>query len=227
MIFERHSSFKRMSFQCRQDSLSGPGAEESEHLRMADLNSWLEKLLHGWHGLRSISLRMFTSTWRWRALLKELWRVFHRLSNERQGEPLNLIASVAGRFCFLVQFINSQGPRLLLAISRILLSKNEHLDSLTVDLNAFQFSRLLDALYLLMAVLHDCDHHCFECLEILVLFAFLVHICSMIEPRWLTTRLRFSAVSIFDVSRTRRFDMTLWMNSFSWSLPGTIESLVN
>ena len=132
--------------------------------------------------------------------MKDLWRASHRLSNERQGEPLKLIASVAGRFRYLVQFINSQGPRLLLAISRILLSKYERLDSLTVALNAFQFSKLLDALYLLMAVLHDCVHHCFECLEILVLFAFLVRICSMIEPIWLMTRSSFSALSIFDVS---------------------------
>ena len=126
VIFEIHSSFARMSFQCFQDILSGPGAEESEHLWMADLSSLLENGFHGLRGLRSISLRIDMSTWRWSALLKVLWRVSHRLSNERQGEPLKLITSVAGRFRFLVQFINSQGPRLLLAISRILLSKNEH-----------------------------------------------------------------------------------------------------
>ena len=148
-------------------------------------------------------------------MLKELWRAFHKLSNERQGEPLNLIASVVGSLFFLTQFVNSQGLRLLLAISRILLSKNERLVSLTVDLNALQFSRLLDALYLLMAELQDCDHHCFECLEIFVLFVFLNHICSMIEPRRLTTRLRFSTLSIFEVSRTWRFEIMSLMKSFS------------
>ena len=147
--------------------------------------------------------------------MKELWRAFHKLSNERQGEPLNLIASVAGSLLFLTHFINSQGPRLLLAISRILLSKNKHLVSLTVDLNAFQFSQLLDALYLLMAELQDCNHHCFECLDIFVLFAFLNHICSMIELRRLMIRLRFSMLSIFEVSRTWRFKITSLMKSFS------------
>ena len=217
MIFERQLSFVKMSFQWHQDILLGPRAEESVHLRMADLNSWLEKGLHDWHSLRSISLRILTSIWQWRALLKELWRAFHKLSNERQGEPLNLITSVTGSLLFLTQFINSQGPHLLLAILRILLSKNKHLVSLTVDLNAFQFSRLLDALYLLMAKLQDCDHHCFECLDIFVLFTFLDRICSMIEPRWLMTRLRFSTLSIFEVSRTWRFEIMSLMKSFSWS----------
>ena len=147
--------------------------------------------------------------------MKELWGAFHKLSNKRQEEPLNLIASVTGSLLFLTHFINSQGPCLLLAISRILLLKNECLVSLTVNLNAFQFSRLLDALYLLMAKLQDCDHHCFECLDIFVLFAFLDYICSMIEPRRLTTRLRFSTLSIFEVSRTWRFEITSLMKSFS------------
>ena len=208
VIFERHSSFARMSFQCLQDILSGPGAEWSEHLWIADLNSLLENGFHGLRGLLSISLRMDTFTWRWSALLNDLWRASHRLSNERQGEPLKLIASVAGRFRFLVQFINSQGPRLLLAISRILLSKYERLASLTDALKALQFSQLVDVLYLLMAVLHDCVHHCFECLEILVLFAFLVRAWSMIEPIWLMTRSRFSALLMFDVSMLLRFDIT-------------------
>ena len=79
-------------------------------------------------------------------MLKELWRTVHRLSGERQGEPLYLIALVAGSFLFLTQFISSQGPRLLFVISLILLSKNDLLASLVVDLKVFQESRLLDIL---------------------------------------------------------------------------------
>ena len=45
MIFERHASFLTMIFQCRHISLSGPGAEESAQLLIADKNSDLEKEL--------------------------------------------------------------------------------------------------------------------------------------------------------------------------------------
>ena len=156
-----------------------------------------------------------------------LCRAFHRLFSKRQGDLLNLIASVAGSLLFLIQFISSQGPRLLLAISQILLSKNVRFVSLTVTLNAFQSSRLLDSLYLLIANRHDCDHHCFECLEIFVLLEFLSYISSTIDPRRLTTSMRLSTLLIFEVSRDDMSEMTFFMNSFSLLLPGIIESLVD
>jgi len=43
MTFERQASFLTMFFQWRQVSLSGPGAEESAQLLIADKNSNLEK----------------------------------------------------------------------------------------------------------------------------------------------------------------------------------------
>ena len=227
MTLERQSSFGKISFQWHQDILSEPGVDESEHLIIADLNSWLEKGLHGWPCLFSISLRMLTSIWQWRVLLKDLCRASHRLSNKIQGDPLNLIASIAGSLLFLTQFISSQGPRLLLAISQILLSKNECLVSLTVALNNFQFSRLLDSLYLLIAEPQDCDHHCFECLVIFVLFEFLSHICSTIEPRRLTTKMKLSTLLMFEVSRVSMLDITSLMNSFPLSLPGITKNLVD
>ena len=42
MILEKQLSFLMMSFQCLHDILSGPGAEESLHLWIADSNSYLE-----------------------------------------------------------------------------------------------------------------------------------------------------------------------------------------
>ena len=146
MILDRQSLSLKMSFQWHHVILSGPGAELLEHLWIADLNSYLENGIQTWLGLWSISLRMLVSTWWWRAMLNILWRASHRLLGVRQGWLLYSIASVAGGFLLLTQFINSQGPWLLFAISWILLLKNNHLASLIVDLNVFQFSRLFEIL---------------------------------------------------------------------------------
>ena len=127
-------------------NLSGPGVDGSLHLLIADLNSNLENRLHFWGGLQSTSSRMLRSTCQWRAVLKELWREFHKFSGVRQGWPLCLITSIAGSFLLLTQFINSQGPRLLFAISWILSLKKIRLASLTVVLNDFQFSQLFAVL---------------------------------------------------------------------------------
>ena len=137
MIFERHLSFLMMDFQWCHDILSGPRAEVSTHFWIADLNSYLENEFQAWQSLCSTSFRISKSTRQCRAALKVLWRAFHRLSGERHGNPLYLIASVAGSFLFLTQFISSQEPLLLFAISWILLSKKDLLASLTVNLNAF------------------------------------------------------------------------------------------
>ena len=62
MMLVRQSSFLAMTFKWRHDNLSGPGAEESLHLLIADLNSALENELHCWEGLRLILLRILRST---------------------------------------------------------------------------------------------------------------------------------------------------------------------
>ena len=124
MILERHLLFLKMIFQWRHDILSEPGVEVSTHFWMAELNSNLENEFQIWRGLNLILFRISTLTWRLRAVLNELWKAFHRISGELHGEPLYLMASVAGSFLFLTQFISSQGPLLLFAISLILLSKN-------------------------------------------------------------------------------------------------------
>ena len=143
MMLNRQSLFLMMSFKWRHINLSGPGAEESLHLLIADLNSVLENGLYHWDGLCFTSFRMLGSTWRCKAVLKELWSKFHKLSDVRHGQPSCLIVSVAGSFLFLTQFISSYRPWLLFAISWILLSKKVRLTSLTVFLNVFQFSWLL------------------------------------------------------------------------------------
>ena len=146
MMLVRQASFLMMNFKWCHDNLSGPGADESLHLLITDLNSFLENRLHHWEGLCSTLLRILRSTWRFRAVLKELWSEFHKLSKVRHGWPLWLIASIAGSFLLLIQFISSHGPWLLFVISWILSSKKDLLTSLTVFLNFFQFSRLLDDL---------------------------------------------------------------------------------
>ena len=143
MMLDRQSSFLMMSFKWHYVNLSGPGADELLYLLIADLNSVLENRLHHWDGLCFTLFRMLGSTWRCRAVLKELWSEFHKLSGVRHEWPSCLIASVAGSFLLLTQFISSHRPRLLFAISWILLSKKVRLVFLTVFLNVFQFSWLL------------------------------------------------------------------------------------
>ena len=62
MILDKHSSFLVISFQWRHVILSGPGAEESTHLLMADINSNLEKGGQVWRGLHSTSFKTLVLT---------------------------------------------------------------------------------------------------------------------------------------------------------------------
>ena len=62
MILERHSSFLIISFQYRHNILLGPGAEESIHLWIADLNSYLENEFQILQGLRLTLFRILKST---------------------------------------------------------------------------------------------------------------------------------------------------------------------
>ena len=101
MILERQTSSLMISFQCLHVILSGPGADMSVHLPIADLNSYPEKEFQVWRGLWAILSRMLRLTGRWRAVLKVLWRAVHRHSGVRQGQSLCVITSVAGSFLFL------------------------------------------------------------------------------------------------------------------------------
>ena len=190
----RQALFWRMIFRWRHNNLSGPGANELLHLLIADLNLFLENGLHPWEGLRSTLLRILRSTWWFRAVLKELWSTFHRLSRVRHGCQLWLIVSIAGSFLLLIQFTSSHGPWLLFAIS-------------------WTFSSFQDRL-------HSSDHHCLEYLEIFNFFAFFPQAWSMIVPSWLTTRSSWPISSMLVVSKDLKFEMMSLMKLDSWSLFG-------
>ena len=88
IMLVRQASWLIMNFKWCHISLSGPSANASLHLLIADLNFSLENRLHCWESLCSTLLRMLRSTWQFRAVLKVLWRVFYKLLGEKHGKPL-------------------------------------------------------------------------------------------------------------------------------------------
>ena len=76
-------------------------------------------------------------------------------------------------------------------------------------------------------MLHELVHHCFECFDTFDLLACFVHAWLIIGPNWLTMVLSLSTLLIFEVSRRVKFAKASLKNSFSWSLPGVITSLVS
>ena len=141
-----HSSCLVMNFRCHHKSLSGPGAEESLHFAIACLSSSLEKGAHRAMGLWSILLRISILICQFWAVLKVLCRASHRLSRDKHGWPLCLMASVVGSLSLLIQLVSFQGLFLLLVISWILSSKYDLLAFMTTFLKVFQFSSDLDLL---------------------------------------------------------------------------------
>ena len=186
MMLLRQSSCLRMALRWYHDNLSGPGVDELLHLLITCLNSSLE---NGFQNIVNLSLILSRTSmlihW-WSAVLKEEWRVLHRLLIVRHGWSPYLIASIAGSFHLLTQFISFQGPWLLFTISWILSSKKDFFVILTTFLNIFQNSRLLVVLYLSKAWPHSSFHHCLECFVILVYLVFLAHACSIFNLRRLT-----------------------------------------
>ena len=156
-----------MSLRWHYDNLSRPREEELLQLAIAILNSSLEKGFHGEGDIELISSRILVSTLQCKAC--------HKSSMFKQGWLLYLIASIAGSFCLLTQFISSQDPCLLLVISCILLSKKVRLVSLTVFWKDFQSSRFLNNLYSVRLLLQSSFHQLFECFMILMDLKFLSH----------------------------------------------------
>ena len=179
----RHSSCLRMDLRWFQDRLSSSRVDELLQLLITILNSFFENGGQLAMGLSPILSRTLMSTWQSKALLKNEWSTVHKLSSERYRRPLCLMVSIAGSFLVLTQFINFQGPWLLLAISWILLSKNILLVVLTVCLNDFQSSRFLDSLYFLKDQLQSSFHHFLECLVILMFLVLNNHICSILVAK--------------------------------------------
>ena len=121
-------------------------------------------------GLSLISSRVDVSTWWLLAILKVEWRACHKSLISKHCWLLYLIVSIASNFFLLIQFMSSHGPRLLLTISWILLSKKDHFVALTLFLKTFQFSQLLYDWYVFKALLHSLFHRLLDHFE----FAFQV-----------------------------------------------------
>jgi len=144
--------FLMILLMCLQDNLFRPGVEELLHFSMVLISFSFEKGAHVLTFLPGISLSRSKSTWQFCVELKELWRASYKLSNSMQGWLLYWIALVAGSFCFLTQFMSSQGLYFLLVISSIFPSKKLYFVFLTIPLNFFQSSRHLDCLYALRSL---------------------------------------------------------------------------
>jgi len=129
-----------------------------------------------------------------------------------------LIASIAGNLCLLTHLISSQGPRLLFAISWILLLKKDLMVILTKFLNTFQFSRLLVILYLSNAWLYSSFHHCLKCFVILVHLVFFTHSWSIFNSRRLTTSSSLLRSDKLEVSRFLMMIVISLMKAVSSSL---------
>jgi len=93
--------------------------------------------------LCGILLRKFVPIDLFVAELYELWRAFQRKKSMLQDCPSCMMISIVGRNFFFTQLIKFYSCLFEDAISCIFLSKNLHLASCIVDLEAFQFNRLL------------------------------------------------------------------------------------
>ena len=98
----RHDLSLMINFKWCQVNLSGPSADESLHLLIANLNSFLENRDQFWEGLFSILLMMLRSTCQLRAVLNVLWSLFHKLSRVRQGCLSWVMALMAGSFLLFI-----------------------------------------------------------------------------------------------------------------------------
>ena len=189
-----------MDLRCLHDSLSSLGVDELLQLSKVILNFSFENGTQVKVCLFPISSKMLVSTWWWSAVLKEEWRVFHKLSRERHGWLLYLMAFTAGNLCLLTQFMSSQGPWLLLATFWILVSKKALLVVLTIFLNNFQSSRHLNSQYMLRDRLQSLFYHILEYFVILTLLALAFQARLILAANRLTTCSRDSQSKRFVVS---------------------------
>ena len=88
------------------------------------------------------------------------------------------MASIAGSFLFLTQFMSFYRPYFLLAISLIFSSKKLYFVFLIVSLNFFQSSNYFDCLYLLRSFWQLLSY---QALEFFVMLTFLECLCHMLS----------------------------------------------
>jgi len=112
-------------------------------------------------------------------------------------------------------------------ISWILVLKNVFLVDLTICLNDFQSSRVLDSLYLLKDQLQSSFHHFLECLVTLTFLALENQACSSPAASELTICSSDSQFVIDEVLRDLNMEMTTLTNFSSSLLFLGIVSLEN
>ena len=112
------------------------------------------------------------------------------------------MASIAGSFLFLTEFISSYRLHFLLAISSILPSKKLHFILLTIPLNLFQSSNCFHCLYVLRSFQQLLSYQALECFVILTFLECLYHILSMLIENELTTS---SSVVLLRIESILRF----------------------
>jgi len=131
---------------------------------------------------------------------------------------------MAGKFCFLTQFIRSHGLLLVNAISWILLSKNICFAVLTIFLYLIQFILFLDVQYVTRSLLYSLFYHALEYLVILTYLECLYHNSSIIEANSQVITSSFSQLRILVISIQLILFLNLLINYFSSSLFLTIVS---
>ena len=128
------------------------------------------------------------------------------------------MALVAKRFLFLTQFMSSQGPHFLLAISSIFLLKKFCLVFLTILLNIFQSLSYLDCLYIFKSLQQLLSHHTLEYLVIFMTLECSSHILLILLANVWTTDSRMSTLSNDSVLRLLMELISLSMKWVSSSL---------
>ena len=216
---DKQSSSLMMILIWLQVSLSGPRADKLLHFSIALINSYLENEFHSFVDLLGISSRTWISISCIWAELKELCRAIQRSSSSIHGCPSYWIASIAGSFCFLTQFISSHRLHFLFAISSILSSKKSCFVFLTVLLKLHQFSRLRDNQYLSRDSQYSLFYQALECLVIFTGFKFLCQDFSILDVSIWTISSRFSASWKEDVFTFLMIWMMFLMNCISSLLP--------
>ena len=128
---------------------------------------------------------------------------------------------MAGKFCFLTQFIKSHSLLLVNAISWILLPKNI---CFVIFLYLIQSVLFLYVQYVTRSILHSLFYHILEYLVILTYLECLYHNSSIIEANSQVITSSFSQLRILVISIQLILFLNLLINYFSSSLFLTIVS---
>ena len=187
--------------------------------------STLEKKSHSICRYEGISSRICNSIeWSW-AELYDWCSAYHNSSKLLHNLLLNLIASIAGNLCFLIQFMRSHSLLLVNVISWILLSKKLFLAIFIIFLYLTQLFLCLEIQYTAKSLSHSLFHHTLDCLVILTIFKNLYQWSStMMVNSWAIYSSVLQLV-ILVISIEPNIFLSLLIKSFSLSLFLTIDCL--